>query len=108
MRKGASPCNEPAGCVGRSPGLGKSKQCGPCRLCPTSGTPISQDQSPMAMTLSKRRRIRGMEAAAGGGEGTPDVEEMYRLTDRLCRTPNDAYEAALDTIPRALGCSRAA
>jgi PAS domain S-box-containing protein len=49
-----------------------------------------------------------MEAAAGGGEGTPDVEEMYRLTDRLCRTPNDAYEAALDTITRALGCSRAA
>jgi GAF domain len=61
----------------------------------------------MAMTLSKRRRIRGIEAAAGGGEGTPDVEEMYRLTDRLCRTPNDAYEAALDTITRALGCSRA-
>ena len=63
----------------------------------------------MAMTLSERRRIRGMEAAARGREGTPDVEEVYRFTDRTYRagTPNDAYEAALDTITRALRCNRA-
>jgi PAS domain S-box-containing protein len=61
------------------------------------------------MTLSERRHIRGMEAADGGSKGAPVVEEVYRFTDRLYRaeTPNDVYEAALDTITRALGCSRA-
>ena len=70
---------------------------------------LSQDQTPMAMTLSERRRIRGMEAAVGGREATPVVEEVFRFTDRMYRaeTANDAYEAALDTITRALGCSRA-
>ena len=63
----------------------------------------------MAMTLSERRPIRGMEAAATGDEGTPVVEELYRLTDRLYRaeTPSDVYESVFDTITRALGCSRA-
>ena len=63
----------------------------------------------MAMTLSERRPFRGMEAAARGDEGTPVVEELYLLTDRLYRaeTPNDVYEAALDAITRALGCTRA-
>jgi PAS domain S-box-containing protein len=63
----------------------------------------------MAMTLSERRLIRGMEAAVRDHEGTPVVEELYRLTDRLYRaeTPNDVYEAALDAITRALGCTRA-
>ena len=72
--------------------------------------PVSQDQSPVAMTLSERRPIRGVEAAARGDESTPIVEELYRLTDRLYRaeTPNDVYEAALDAITRALGCTRAA
>ena len=62
------------------------------------------------MTLSERRPIRGVEAAARGDESTPIVEELYRLTDRLYRaeTPNDVYEAALDAITRALGCTRAA
>jgi len=62
------------------------------------------------MTLSERRPIRGVEAAARGDESTPVVEELYRLTDRLYRaeTPNDVYEAALDAITRALGCTRAA
>jgi PAS domain S-box-containing protein len=57
----------------------------------------------MAMMLSRRR------PAAGGREGSPDVEEVNRFTDRMYRagTANDAYEAALDTITRALGCSRA-
>jgi len=35
---------------------------------------------------------------------------VYRFTERLYRgaaTPNDVYEAALDTVTRALGCSRA-
>jgi len=93
--------NETAGCVGRSPPLGESKS--------TGGTPLSQDQSPMAMTLSERRPSGGMEAAAGGREGTLVVEELYLLTDRLYRaeTPNDIYDAALDAITRALGCSRA-
>ena len=61
------------------------------------------------MTLSERRPIRGVEAAARGDESTPVVEELYRLTDRLYRaeTPNDVYEAALDAITRALGCTRA-
>jgi two-component sensor histidine kinase len=38
------------------------------------------------------------------------VEQLYRFTDRLRRgeTPNNVYEAALDTITCALGCSRAA
>jgi PAS domain S-box-containing protein len=60
------------------------------------------------MTLSERRPIRGVEAARGD-ESTPVVEELYRLTDRLYRaeTPNDVYEAALDAITRALGCTRA-
>jgi PAS domain S-box-containing protein len=63
----------------------------------------------MAMKLSERRPIRGMEAAARGDEGTPVVEELYLLTDRLyhAETPNDIYEAGLDAITRALGCSRA-
>jgi GAF domain-containing protein len=63
----------------------------------------------MAMTLSERRRIRGMEAAVGGREATPHVEDVYQFTDRMYRagTPNGAYEAALDTIIHALGCSRA-
>jgi GAF domain-containing protein len=63
----------------------------------------------MAMTLSERRPIRGMEAAARGDEGTPVVEELYRLTDKLYRaeTPSDVYEAALDAITRVLGCTRA-
>ena len=61
------------------------------------------------MTLSERRPIRGMEAAARGNQGTPVVEELYLLTDRLYRaeTQNDVYEAALDAITRALGCTRA-
>jgi PAS domain S-box-containing protein len=63
----------------------------------------------MAMTLSEMRPIRGTEAAVRGHESTPVVEELYLLTDRLYRaeTPNDVYEAALDAITRALGCSRA-
>ena len=63
----------------------------------------------MEMTLSERRLFRGMEAAARGDEATPAVEELYRLTDRLYRaeTPSDVYEAALDAITRALGCTRA-
>src|SRR3954451_7721393 len=44
-----------------------------------------------------------------GKGGTPVIEELYWLTDRLYRaeTPNDVYEAALDAITRALGCTRA-
>jgi GAF domain-containing protein len=63
----------------------------------------------MAMTLSRRRPVKGEELADGGREGTPVVEEPYRFTDRLYRaeTSNDVYEAALDSITRALGCSRA-
>jgi PAS domain S-box-containing protein len=63
----------------------------------------------MAMTLSEMRPIRGVEAAARGDESTLVVEVLYRLTDRLYRaeTPNDVYEAALDAITCALGCSRA-
>jgi PAS domain S-box-containing protein len=51
-----------------------------------------------------------MQAAGGGRERTPVAEDLYRLTNRLFRagTPNDVYEAALDTITRGLGCSRAA
>ena len=63
----------------------------------------------MEMTLSERRLFRGMEAAARGDEATSAVEELYRLIDRLYRaeTPNDVYEAALDAITGALGCTRA-
>src|SRR5262245_6905497 len=37
------------------------------------------------------------------------IEQLYRFTDRLWRaeTANDLYEATLDTITCALGCSRA-
>jgi GAF domain-containing protein len=60
------------------------------------------------MTLSESR-IRRMKAANGGRDGTLVVEELNRLTDKLYRaeTSTDVYEAALDTITRALGCSRA-
>jgi PAS domain S-box-containing protein len=63
----------------------------------------------MAMTLSEKRRIKNMEALAGGGESTPIVEEVYRLPVKLHRaiTLNDTYEVALDTITRTLGCNRA-
>jgi hypothetical protein len=48
--------------------------------------------------------------AAGRDRGrASDADQLYRFTDRLYRagTQNDVYEAALDTITRALGCSRA-
>ena len=63
----------------------------------------------MATTRSEWRRIRGMNPVAHRRDGTRVIEEMYRFTDRLYRaeTPNDVYQAALDTITRALGCSRA-
>jgi PAS domain S-box-containing protein len=61
------------------------------------------------MTLSESRPIRRMKAANGGRDGTLVVEELNRFTDKLYRaeTSTDVYEAALDTITRALGCSRA-
>ena len=63
------------------------------------------------MTLSESRPIRRMKAADGGrdGDGTLVVEELNRFTDNLYRaeTSTDVYEAALDTITCALGCSRA-
>jgi PAS domain S-box-containing protein len=45
----------------------------------------------------------------GGLQGTPVIEDVYRFSDRLyrARTLSDVYQAALDTITRALGCSRA-
>jgi hypothetical protein len=63
----------------------------------------------MAVTFREKCRTRATEAASGGRERTPDAEELYRFIDRLYRagTQNDVYEAALDTISRALGCSRA-
>ena len=62
----------------------------------------------MATTRSEWRRIKGMHPVARRRDGTRAVEEMYRFTDRLyhAETPNDVYQAALDTITRALGCSR--
>ena len=61
------------------------------------------------MTFSERRHIRRTKAVDGRLKGTPVFEDVYRFTDRLYRagTPNGVYEAALDTITRALGCSRA-
>ena len=61
------------------------------------------------MTLSERRPIRGAQAADGSGAATRVAEELYRFTERLYRaeTQHDVYEAALDIITRALGCSRA-
>jgi PAS domain S-box-containing protein len=51
---------------------------------------------PTAMTHSERRPIRGMEAAAGGGEGTPVVED-HALRSLVPVVPG-SYPADLDSI----------
>jgi hypothetical protein len=51
---------------------------------------------PMAMTLSERRPIRGMEAADGSREGTPAVED-HALRSPFPLVPEN-YPADLDSI----------
>jgi PAS domain S-box-containing protein len=60
------------------------------------------------MTSKEWLPVTGTAAEARGDE-LPIVEELYRLTDRLYRakTPNDVYEAGLNAITSALGCTRA-
>ena len=76
--------------MGRSPRLGESKS--------TGGTPLSRNQRTMAMTLSKRRPIRGMEAADGDREGTPVVEDHALRSPAVPRSyPTDLGSIIIST-----------
>jgi PAS domain S-box-containing protein len=55
---------------GCRPHLGKSEFCGSWKLYWPDGTPLPHDECPMALTLKRRRPIRGMEAVAERPDGT--------------------------------------
>jgi PAS domain S-box-containing protein len=78
---------------GCRPELGKSKFCGSWKLYWPDGTPLPHDECPMAMTLQKRRPIRGMEAVAERPDGTripfvPYPTPLFDASGRLTGAVN--------------------
>jgi PAS domain S-box-containing protein len=55
---------------GCRPEFGESKFCGPWKLYRPDGTPLWDDECPMAVALRERRPIRGMEVIAERPDGT--------------------------------------
>jgi PAS domain S-box-containing protein len=55
---------------GLRPELHKTRYCGSWRLYRPDGTPLSADESPMAMALKQKKPIRGTEAIAERPDGT--------------------------------------
>jgi PAS domain-containing protein len=55
---------------GRRPQLGTSCWCGSRKLYWPDGTPLPQDECPVATVLNERRSIRGLQAIAGRPDGT--------------------------------------
>jgi PAS domain S-box-containing protein len=56
--------------VGREPQIGKDKWCVSWRLRDADGSPMRHDECPMALSLKKKRAIRGIEAYLERPDGT--------------------------------------
>ena len=56
--------------AGRTPVLGVDKWCVTAQLFRPDGTPLPDDESPMAMAIKEGRAIRGLEALAERPDGT--------------------------------------
>jgi PAS domain S-box-containing protein len=62
---------------GTRPVLGSDRWCATWRLYRTDGTPLPDDQCPMAVALEERRPVRGVEAIAERPDGSRLLFEPY-------------------------------
>lgn len=82
---------------GCRPSIGASLWCGSWKLLRPDGTPMPQDECPMAIALREKRPVRGMEAIAERPDGTripfvPYPTPLFDDAGNLCGAVNMLIE----------------